>query len=128
MLKGILNLNPKMNKGVYDTGLYPLLIAAKFKVEGLEIVKILAEHSWTLATESESVDEALDPNVSDANGNTALHYACINNNVELVKFLVTELRADFTKVNRHNEKPIDVCGRKNEIYKFLSTVTILTKK
>jgi ankyrin repeat protein len=99
MLQAILKLNPKMNKGLCDTGLYPLLIAAKLKVEGLEIVQILVEHSQTLAADTKTKEEALDPNVSDATGNTALHYACINNDAKLVKFLVTELGADTTKVN-----------------------------
>tara|TARA_B110000285_G_C15036637_1_gene569647 strand:- start:283 stop:573 length:291 start_codon:yes stop_codon:yes gene_type:complete len=96
------------------------LIASKLKVEGLGIVQILAEFS----KQKDPMDENfLDVNVSDTEGNTALHYACINNNGPLVKFLVDNLDADSTILNYNNEKPIDVCKSKSESYKFLATKT-----
>lgn len=88
-------------------------------------MQILAEFSKDKDPETD--DNALDVNVFDPTGNTALHYACINNNFQLVKLLVEELDADTTMLNGNNEKPIDVCRSKSDCYKFLATKTERTK-
>jgi len=77
MLKAVLKHNPRINQGLIGLGLFPILIASKLKVEGLRIVQILAEFS---KDKDPADDNALDVNVFDTTGNTALHYACINNN------------------------------------------------
>ena len=122
MLEALLKYNPRINQGLIGLGLFPILIASKLKVEGLKIVQILAEFSKDKDPES-----ALDVHVSDTTGNTALHYACINNNSGLVKFLVDNLDADSTMLNNNNEKPIDLCKSKSDCYKFLATKTKRTK-
>ena len=68
-------------------------------------------------------ENALDVNVFDTEGNTALHYACINNNFPLVKLLVDDLEADTTILNNNNEKAIDLCRSKSDSYKHLATKT-----
>jgi len=88
-------------------------------------VQILAEFSKDKDPETDN--NTLDVNVFDTTGNTALHYACINNNFELVKFLVDNLDADSTMLNYNNEKPIDVCKSKSDSYKFLATKGKRTK-
>jgi ankyrin repeat protein len=124
MLKAILKYNPRINSGILGLGLFPILIAAKLKVEGLKVMQILAEFSKDQYDE----ENTLDVNVFDTEGNTALHYACINNNAPLVKFLVDDLDADSTILNYNNEKAIDVCKSKSDCYKFLATKTQKSQK
>lgn len=70
--------------------------------------------------------EGIDLNVKDALGNTALHHAVANNNLQAIKQLLNAPGIDIAIKNNENETPLQHAVRENmtriiEIFKKTST-------
>ena len=69
-----------------------------------DVMKVFRSQLSTFCRTSQfrpSAEKTWNPNQRDKYGNTLLHYACLSNNIQLVKFLVDE--ADFD-VNSYNSR------------------------
>ena len=62
-----------------------------------------------------------DININDNSGMTALHWACINNNVKIVKELISDQRMNINQKNNSNDTPvmIAVTSGRLEVVKLL---------
>jgi ankyrin repeat protein len=79
----------------------------------LEAVKYLIEEVGT------------DPNVRDADGNTALHHAASRGDNEMITYLVSK-GADVTKVNRGGQTTVDMAnGPVQRVQPFPETIKLL---
>ncbi|MEZ5289951.1 MAG: ankyrin repeat domain-containing protein [Vicinamibacterales bacterium] len=70
-------------------------------------------------------DLGTDPNVRDADGNTALHHAASRGDNEMIKYLVSK-GADVTKVNRGGQTTVDMAnGPVQRVQPFPETIKLL---
>ena len=64
-------------------------------------------------------------NQSDCSGNTALHIACQNNTVDIVRYLIKEKECDPSIENHKNELPIHLaCRHSLEMVKLVSNCVL----
>ena len=78
---------------VEASGFIPLILACKLKRTAISVVMILKQ------LKDEGICN-IDFDITDENGNTALHYACITENFDLIKILVEQCDANAHISNR----------------------------
>ena len=66
-------------------------------------------------------DKSFDVNIKDFRGNTALHMACANGHIEMVKYLINTLHVDINIKNSSNNTPLGwaALNGQKEIVKIL---------
>ena len=66
----------------------------------------------------------VDFDIKNPRGNTALHYACRNGNIELVKFLIEDCKVNSNDINIYGDRPIDLCKKNKELFEYMSSIKI----
>ena len=59
-----------------------------------------------IKTKMKEADKSFDVNIKDFRGNTALHMACANGHIEMVKYLINTLHVDINIKNSSNNTPL----------------------
>jgi ankyrin repeat protein len=128
--------NPKSVDALNDRGSSPLTLAAYYN--NLDVAKYLIQKVDNINGNSKDgtplmaavvkghteiakalIGAGADPNLTDANGATALHYAVLFNNQELVSLLMDANASAFMK-NDGGQSPLDFAKMHND--KTLNTI------
>ena len=114
----ILNLNKNININEYDeqTGMTLLMISVKN--QNIFFVKLFLEHNADVNKQ----------NLLD--GNTALHYAAMVKNKQIVELFLNIKNCDLLIKNNNNETSVDIASKNNntEIYTLLASKYIEQQK
>ena len=135
-MKAFYTTNPKLVDALNDRGSSPLTLAAYYN--NLEVANYLIDKVDNINGNSDDgtplmaavvkghleiskalVEAGADPNLTDANGATALHYAVMFNNQELATLLMDAKASAYMK-NNAGQSPLDFAKMHND--KTLNTI------
>ena len=74
-------------------------------------------------------DSKFNVNITDFNGNTALHMSCSNGFLDVVKYLIEELKVDINPKNKSNSTPLSwaALNGQKEVVKYFIVSVLLSK-
>ena len=78
--------------------------------EQVSLLHLAAHHGWTDTTIDLITKYKFDPNCKDSHGHTPLHYAVINNHLEVVRYFINEQHCDPMTSDNDDNTPLHLAG------------------